>query len=326
MIFINRDFFVAYLIGITLDYIFGDPRWLPHPVQWIGALISFLEKKLLREEDSNRAKGIKGAVLAGIVIGVTAFVSLFVTILAFRINRIVGIVVMGVTSAFTIAAKSLKKAALDVYDPLMETPSNEEKARYAVSMIVGRDTDKLDKDGIIRATVETVSENTNDGVICPLFYLALGGPVLAYVYKAISTMDSMIGYKNDKYRYFGTAAARLDDIFAFVPARISAFLMIFASMLIGYDCFGAYRIWKRDRYKHESPNSAHCESVCAGALGVRLAGPTSYFGKIKDKPYIGDDDRCIEKYDIVRSIRLMFGTEGLFSMICIMIFLACNSY
>ncbi|SFP44284.1 adenosylcobinamide-phosphate synthase [Butyrivibrio proteoclasticus] len=316
-----RDFLVSFLIGIALDTCVGDPKWLYHPVQAIGALITFLERRLLKEEDSDRKKRVMGVILVIIVLVITGTVTGLIVFVAFRIDRVFGIVVMGVLSSFAIAGKSLRDAAMDVYRPLAALPKDIESARRALSMIVGRDTQSLDEAGILRATVETVSENTNDGVICPMFYLIIGGPVLAFIYKAVSTMDSMIGYKNDKYRYFGTAAARLDDILAFIPARISALYMIFSALILGYDPFGAFRIWRRDRYNHESPNSAQCESVCAGALGLRLAGPASYFGKIKDKPFIGDDIKMIDKEDILRSISLMQATESLLTLFCLFIYL-----
>ncbi|MBE5836374.1 MAG: cobalamin biosynthesis protein CobD [Butyrivibrio sp.] len=300
---------------------FGDPKWLYHPVQAIGALISFLEKRLLKEEDSDEKKRAMGALLVIIVLAVTGIVTGVIVFVSVKINRVFGILVMSVLSSFTIAGKSLRDAAMDVYRPLAGLPKDIESARKALSMIVGRDTQSLDEAGILRATVETVSENTNDGVICPMFYLIIGGPVLAFLYKAVSTMDSMIGYKNDKYRYFGTVAARLDDILAFIPARISAIYMIFSALILGFDPFGAFRIWRRDRYNHESPNSAQCESACAGALGLRLAGPASYFGKIKDKPYIGDDIKLIDKEDVLRSISLMHATEALFALVCLFIYL-----
>ena len=316
-----RDFLVSFLIGITLDMCFGDPKWLYHPVQAIGALISFLEKRLLKEDDSDKKKRAMGALLVIIVLAVTGIVTGVIVFVSVKINRVFGILVMSVLSSFTIAGKSLRDAAMDVYRPLAGLPKDIESARKALAMIVGRDTQSLDEAGILRATVETVSENTNDGVICPMFYLIIGGPVLAFLYKAVSTMDSMIGYKNDKYRYFGTVAARLDDILAFIPARISAIYMIFSALILGFDPFGAFRIWLRDRYNHESPNSAQCESACAGALGLRLAGPASYFGKIKDKPYIGDDIKLIDKEDVLRSISLMHATEALFALVCLFIYL-----
>ena len=185
-----------------------------------------------------------------------------------------------------------------------------EGARYAVSMIVGRDTQVLDATGVAKAAVETVAENTSDGVIAPLIYLAIGGPILGFMYKAINTMDSMVGYKNDKYMYFGRCAAKLDDVVNYIPARISALLMIAVSFLPGkaYDGKGAWRIWRRDRRKHASPNSAQTEAVCAGSLGVQLAGDASYFGKIVKKPTIGDAHRPVEYEDIKRANGLLYRT------------------
>ena len=197
-----------------------------------------------------------------------------------------------------------------------------EAARYAVSMIVGRDTQVLDATGVAKAAVETVAENTSDGVIAPLIYLAIGGPILGFMYKAINTMDSMVGYKNDKYMYFGRCAAKLDDVVNYIPARISALLMIAVSFLPGkaYDGKGAWRIWRRDRRKHASPNSAQTEAVCAGSLGVQLAGDASYFGKIVKKPTIGDALRPVEYEDIKRANGLLYRTAILcecLALICL---------
>ena len=208
-----------------------------------------------------------------------------------------------------LAGKSLSKAANGVYKTLKTGTLDD--ARYAVSMIVGRDTKALDETGIIKATVETVAENTSDGIIAPMmFFLILGIPGM-YFYKAVNTMDSMVGYKNDKYRYFGTAAAKLDDVLNFVPARVSGVCMILAASLVGLDGKGAKRIFLRDRKKHASPNSAQTESVCAGALGVQLAGNATYFGQLYEKPYIGDATRPIEAEDIKRSVRLMYAASGI---------------
>ena len=197
---------------------------------------------------------------------------------------------------------------MKVYEALKK--DDLEGARYAVSMIVGRDTQVLDATGVAKAAVETVAENTSDGVIAPLIYLAIGGPILGFMYKAINTMDSMVGYKNDKYMYFGRCAAKLDDVVNYIPARISALLMIAASFLPGkaYDGKGAWRIWRRDRRKHASPNSAQTEAVCAGSLGVQLAGDASYFGKIVKKPTIGDALRPVEYEDIKRANGLLYRT------------------
>ena len=206
------------------------------------------------------------------------------------------------------ATKCLKVESMKVYKALKK--DDLEGARYAVSMIVGRDTQVLDATGVAMAAVETVAENTSDGVIAPLIYLAIGGPILGFMYKAINTMDSMVGYKNDKYMYFGRCAAKLDDVVNYIPARISALLMIAVSFLPGkaYDGKGAWRIWRRDRRKHASPNSAQTEAVCAGSLGVQLAGDASYFGKIVKKPTIGDAHRPVEYEDIKRANGLLYRT------------------
>ena len=194
-----------------------------------------------------------------------------------------------------------------------------ESARKAVSMIVGRDTAVLDETGVAKAAVETVAENFSDGVIAPMIYTAIGGPVLGWIYKSINTMDSMVGYRNDRYMNFGTAAARLDDIVNFIPARISAILLILAGMICGrdYDPSRAFRIWRRDRYNHKSPNAAQTESACAGALGLQLAGDAQYFGRIVKKPYIGDPVRPIEPEDIIRANRLMLTASVLGEIICL---------
>jgi adenosylcobinamide-phosphate synthase len=196
-----------------------------------------------------------------------------------------------------------------------------EGSRKAVSMIVGRDTDSLDEKGVTKAAVETVAENFSDGVIAPMLYNALGGPAAGLVYKAVNTMDSMIGYRNDRYQWFGTAAARLDDLVNYIPARLSAVLLIAASAAAGsdYDSGRAFRIWKRDRRNHKSPNAAQTESACAGALGLQLAGDASYFGKIVRKPTIGDDIREIEAYDIVRVNRLMILSSAIGELVCLLV-------
>lgn len=320
---------VAILLGSIIDLFLGDPMWLVHPVQIIGKLISLLESKLLPQDHAgNNRPFLKGMLLWIVVVLATAISSLAVLFISFAISPYLLLAVMVIMSWQCIAARSLVVAAMKVYKAL--SLEDIDLARKEVSMIVGRDTEALDEKGIARAAVETVAENTNDGVICPLFFLMLGGPVLAFVYKAVSTMDSMIGYKNDKYIYFGRFAAKADDVFAFIPARLSAVLMILATGVMQiihgalsffkiagnsrpesenvYSMKDAGKIFIRDRFNHASPNSAQCESVCAGALGLRLAGSTSYFGKIHDKPYIGDAKREIDKEDIRRSCVLMYGT------------------
>ena len=262
-------------MGYVLDLLLGDPFGSFHPVVWIGKLISVLTGKLLKENDSSARKRLKGRIIVIIVIAISVLATGFCVILAYNINSILGIAVEAIITYQCLATKSLYTESMKVYYALKDTSL--EAGRTAVSMIVGRDTATLDEAGVTKAAVETVAENTSDGVIAPLIYLAIGGPVLGICYKAINTMDSMIGYKKDKYMDFGRAAAKLDDVVNFVPARISAVLMIIATLFLGkkYNTVNAIYIFKRDRFNHPSPNSAQTESVCAGALGMQLAGPAS---------------------------------------------------
>lgn len=298
---------IAFIIGIALDCIVGDPISLPHPIRLIGKLIAVFDKKL-NAKDSKRALegGIITAVTVPFITGFAVFICLFAL---YKLNTAAGIALEAIFTYYILAARSLYNESMCVYKGLIK--GDVEEARRAVSMIVGRDTKCLTADGITRAAVETVAENTSDGVIAPLIYTAIGGPVLGFIYKAVNTMDSMIGYKNDKYLYFGRAAARIDDAVNFIPSRISAYLMMLGCLLLGgeFDIKGAYRIHKRDSMKHASPNSAQTESTCAGALGIRLAGDASYFGKIVKKPFIGDDIRAIEPKDIKRANRLMYAAS-----------------
>lgn len=309
-------------MGYVLDLLLGDPFGSFHPVVWIGKLISVLTGKLLMENDSSARKRLKGRIIVIIVIAISVLTTGFCVILAYNINSIFGIAVEAIITYQCLATKSLYTESMKVYYALKDISL--EAGRTAVSMIVGRDTAALDEAGVTKAAVETVAENTSDGVIAPLIYLAIGGPVLGICYKAINTMDSMIGYKNDKYMDFGRAAAKLDDVVNFVPARISAVLMIIATLFLGkkYNTVNAIYIFKRDRFNHPSPNSAQTESVCAGALGIQLAGPASYFGKLKEKPYIGDMLRKIEVEDIKRANLLMTCTSILCASICGILILA----
>lgn len=312
----------AFIMCYVLDLLLGDPFGSFHPVVWIGKLISVLTGKLLKGNDSSARKRLNGRIIVIIVIAISVLATGFCVILAYNINRIFGIAVEAIITYQCLATKSLYTESMKVYYALKDTSL--EAGRTAVSMIVGRDTAALDEAGVTKAAVETVAENTSDGVIAPLVYLAIGGPVLGICYKAINTMDSMIGYKNDKYMDFGRAAAKLDDVVNFVPARISAVLMIIATLFLGkkYNTVNAIYIFKRDRFNHPSPNSAQTESVCAGALGIQLAGPASYFGKLKEKPYIGDMLRKIEVEDIKRANLLMTCTSILCASICGILILA----
>lgn len=243
---------------------------------------------------------------------------------AYALYPKIGMVVEAVMTYQILAARCLQVESGKVWKQLKA--GNVEAAREAVSMIVGRDTQNLTKEGVAKAAIETVAENTSDGVIAPMLYTALGGPVLGFLYKAVNTMDSMVGYKNDRYLHFGRAAAKLDDVVNFLPARISALLMIGAAFLSGksYNGRQAWRIWHRDSRKHASPNSAQTESVCAGALGIQLAGDASYFGKVVKKPYIGDPKRQVEYEDIRRANRLMNRTAWICELLCLGILMICR--
>lgn len=295
----------AVIIGFILDLIFGDPYNLPHPVRYIGNLISSLEKFLRSRLPKTPIGEYAGGVLLSItVIAVSIFIPIIILALAGRISIYLRLIIESFMCYQILATKSLKKESMKVYYELEK--DDLEKARYNVSMIVGRDTENLDSSQVAKATVETVAENTSDGVIAPLIFMIIGGAPLGFFYKAINTMDSMIGYKNEKYIYFGKFAAKLDDVVNYIPARISAYLMIISAFLLKMNYKGAFKIYKRDRFNHASPNSAHTESVCAGALDIQLAGDAYYFGKLYKKSTIGDDIRKIEAKDIILSNRLLY--------------------
>ena len=311
----------AFFFGFILDMIFGDPQGFPHPVRLMGGLISALEKRLLDMGNRNPDRELKnGKFLAAAVLLSVSAVSSAVFIAAYFAHPILGACAEAFMTYQILAAKGLKSESMKVFDRLERDDLS--GARKEVSMIVGRDTDNLDAEGVTKAAVETVAENTSDGVVAPMLYCAVGGPVLGLMYKAVNTMDSMIGYKNDKYLYFGRAAAKLDDAANFLPARISAVFMLFSAFIGGFDFKNALRIYKRDRLKHSSPNSAHTEAVCAGALGVRLAGDAVYFGKAVKKPFIGEALRKIEPEDIRRANRLMYFTAWTAETVCILVMLA----
>ena len=298
---------IALFGGFLLDLLVGDPHWMPHPIRLIGSVIAKCSK-WNRAELKKGEQFWRGMAMTILVVCLTAVVAAAILVAGYWLHQFAGCIIEGIMTYQILATKCLKVESMKVYEALKK--NNLEGARYAVSMIVGRDTQVLDDTGVAKAAVETVAENTSDGVIAPLIYLAIGGPILGFMYKAINTMDSMVGYKNDKYMYFGRCAAKLDDVVNYIPARISALLMIAVSFLPGkaYDGKGAWRIWRRDRRKHASPNSAQTEAVCAGSLGVQLAGDASYFGKIVKKPTIGDAHRPVEYEDIKRANGLLYRT------------------
>lgn len=321
-------------IGFLLDCIWGDSHKLPHPVRWIGWLIAGLERRLYtgRKKGQSAGKQICGGVLLMIVVlAVTGTGAWVIRCAAYGISDAAGIAADSVMFYFAIAPRSLYRESMAVYRSLPEQDDfplsgragartiegaednyNLQKARERLSMIVGRDTACLDREGIIRAAVETVAENTSDGVTAPILYMAVGGPVLCFLYKAANTMDSMIGYRNERYEYFGKAAARADDIWNYIPSRLTAWAMLLTAGFMFRDPLAVWKrgfsVYLRDRRNHKSPNAAQTESVCAGALGIRLAGPASYFGKPISKPYIGDPLRPPERADIRRAGRMMYAS------------------
>lgn len=292
------------IIGFIIDIFLGDPYTLPHPVRLIGTLISRLER-YVRSRFKNLRTG--GFFLALTVIFLSSGIPFACLFIAYKISNVFGIAVESVFCYYLIAAKCLRDESMKVYRAILENDTD--KARKAVSMIVGRDTDVLDEKGIIKAAVETVAENTSDGVTAPMMYISAGGAALGFLYKAVNTMDSMIGYKNEKYADIGRFAARLDDLLNYIPSRLTALAMILSAYLLRLDGKNAFHIWKRDRRKHASPNSAQTESVCAGALDIRLAGDAYYFGELHKKEFIGDDIRPPESEDIRRANRLMYCTS-----------------
>lgn len=293
------------VFGFIIDLFLGDPYSLPHPVRLIGTMISKLENAVRKQFADNLKAG--GIILSTIVLTASTAVPLAILILLYKINFWLGIAAESVMCYYLIAPRCLRNESMKVYRAINE--NDVEKARRAVSMIVGRDTDKLDKAGIIKAAVETVAENTSDGVTAPLMYISAGGAALGFFYKAANTMDSMIGYKNEKYADFGKFAAKLDDVLNFIPSRLTALVMIFSAYLLKFNGKNALKVWRRDRRKHASPNSAQTESVCAGALGIQLAGDAYYFGVLHKKDFIGDSVRPVENEDIRRANRLMYCTS-----------------
>ena len=312
----------ALVLACILDWIIGDPRAIPHPVRWMGAMIAWLEARLRAAFPQN--KRFAGKCL---VVLMCLFWVLVPSGILWGISRVapwwVMLLIEGAMGGQLLAARDLGKESLLVEHHMAE--NDVEGARRAVSMIVGRDTSVLDGNGILRAAVETVAENASDGVIAPMCYLALFGPVGGYFYKAVNTMDSMVGYKNERYLEFGRAGAKFDDVCNFIPSRLTGVLFCLAAYLIpGCSGSGAWKIFLRDRKKHASPNSAQSESACAGALGLRLAGPAWYFGTLHEKSYIGEAKREIAVGDVARANRLMIAAQVLFLVLLAAVVIGCR--
>lgn len=300
----------ALILGFCVDLMLGDPHWFPHPVILIGKLISSVEKLVRRVFPKTvRGENLAGAALWIIVVAVSTAVPAGLLGVGYWISPWLGLALETILCWQILATKSLKDESMKVYDALQT--GDIEKSRYAVSMIVGRDTAELDDLAVTRAAVETVAENTSDGIVAPMIFLAIGGAPLGMLYKAVNTMDSMLGYVEMPYRNIGLVPAKMDDVVNFIPARISAFLMLIAGFFLKLDVKNGWRIFKRDRYNHASPNSAQTESVCAGLLGLRLAGDAWYHGVLHKKPFIGDALRQIEYEDIPRACRLLYVTAAL---------------
>ena len=296
---------IALLLGFFLDLLFGDPHFLWHPVRGIGWLITRWERILRRAFPKTQQGEMAGGIF--LVLGVIVYTLIppaFLLWIAYRVHTVLGIAVEALFCYQLLAARSLRDESMKVYEALKR--KGLPAGRKAVSMIVGRDTENLSEEGVVKATVETVAENTSDGVIAPLLFMACGGALAGFFYKAVNTMDSMVGYQNEKYLFFGRAAARLDDVLNYIPARLSAWLMIAGAWLTGMDGKNAKKIYLRDRRNHASPNSAQTEAVMAGALDIRLAGDAWYFGELHKKPFIGDPIRKVEIEDIIRSHKLMY--------------------
>lgn len=308
---------IALIIGFALDLCLGDPHWMPHPIRLIGQMISGGEKIVRRLfPKTEKGESIGGGVLAICVIGVSAVVPGIILWAAGEVHILLQIAFESIMCYQILSVKALKTESMKVYNKLVQNDLM--GARKMVSMIIGRDVENLNQEQIAKATVETVAENTSDGTVAPLLFIAIGGAPLGFLYKSINTMDSMIGYKNERYLHFGKFAARLDDIVNYIPSRMSAFLMILTSCFLKLDYKNAYEIFKRDRYNHASPNSAQTESVCAGALRIQLAGDAYYFGKLYPKKTIGDPLRSIVYEDICQANRLLYGTSGLTFILCLM--------
>ncbi len=296
--------------AFLIDAIIGDPNGKWHPVVLMGNLIALLERVFYQSMDSNGKKFAMGGMLVMIVLLISYDVSAVIMHFSYYLPGWGSAIVGALILSFMISPKSLAKAGKEIYALLLL--GNIEVARQKVGWIVGRDTDKLSEAEIARATVETIAENTVDGIVAPLFYFAIGGVPLAVLYRAANTMDSMIGYKNEKYLYFGRAAARLDDAMNLIPARLTGLLFIISAWMLGFDARHAFNIMKRDADKHPSPNGGYAEATVAGALHIRLGGVNSYFGKDSFRAYMGDPIQVTGPKHIMECIRMMYTATVLY--------------
>ena len=314
---------ITAILAFFIDAVMGDPRSKLHPVVLIGNLIAGIEGMLYGKEDSDKKKLVLGGILVVLVLLFTfAVVNGIMNLVKMLDNIYVVTLIEAFFLSFTISPKSLAAAGKELYGYLIA--DDLDNARYKVGWIVGRDTDELTPGEVSRATIETIAENTVDGIIAPLFYFAIGGVPLAFLYRAVNTMDSMVGYKNDRYIYFGRVAARADDVLGYIPARITGLLFVVSAFILGYDGKKAWKILRRDASKHPSPNGGWAEATVAGALHIRLGGFNSYFGKVHFREYMGDPIEEIGFDHIMRTIRLMYTDTILFLIICHIIFVICS--
>lgn len=299
---------ISVCVGFILDLIFGDPYSLPHPIKYIGRYIAYWEKVVRHVSVNERGLKIGGFVMWAAVVSTTFIVTGTVLSIAGEINQYLYYIVNAILIYTTLATKCLKDEAVKIYDVLKV--NDIKTSRKYLSYIVGRDTQNLSKPEITRAVIETVAENTVDGIIAPMFYAFIGGAPLAMAYKAVNTLDSMVGYKNEKYKDIGFASAKLDDLFNFIPARLSLVFISIGAMLLGLDYKNAFKIGFRDRKNHKSPNCAYSEGAVAGALSIQLGGTNVYFGQVVEKPTIGDKIKEVNEEHIVMTNKIMYASSA----------------
>ena len=306
---------ICLTIGVLLDFIIGDPQNPIHPVRIIAMMAKSLENKLRKIFSSNLK--LAGAIMWFIVIFITFLISTAIVVASGKINKYLGILISSIMIYFCLSSKGLIDEGIKVVKFILKDDII--GARNQLSYIVGRDTSNLNKDEILRAVVETLAENLSDGVVAPLFYIGLGGAPLGIMYKAVNTMDSMFGYKNEKYKDFGFFSAKADDVFNYIPARLTSILIVISSFILKLNTKNSMKIYKRDKNNHSSPNSAHPEAAVAGALNLRLGGPNYYFGKLVDKPYIGDYIKDIEVEDVYKTNNIIY-TVTLLTYVIVLLF------
>lgn len=299
---------IKIFIGYICDLIFGDPYWIPHPIRFIGNGISSTERKLRKFFRGATQEKIGGILLAVVVVSSSYLATFLLLWFAQKLHPAIGFAVETFLIFQILATKSLDIESRKVYTQLEQ--GNILEARKYLSYIVGRDTTHLDEKEIVRGAVETVSENISDGIIGPLMYIFIGGAPLGMAYKAVNTLDSMVGYKNEKYLHFGWASAKLDDLANIIPARLTAFFIVISAGVLRYDWLNSFKILKRDRRNHKSPNSGYPEAAVAGALNIQIGGTNSYFGQVMEKPTIGDKSKELDKGDLLQTIKIMYGASA----------------